>query len=103
MTFYHFMAIVLGTALGIGIAMIPLTRQYREQEKITDLLEEGLISVNQARQMKEDFDKLPWRCRWFGHAMRLPPGMYVMGEQYTMRCKRCGHEDEYDDFWIERS
>jgi hypothetical protein len=43
------------------------------------------------------------RCRLFGHAWRLPPGLYSFGQDYTMVCKRCPATKLCINFWIERN
>jgi hypothetical protein len=96
-------AALVGVALGTALASIPFFGRLREDRRILQLVKAGSITHNEARELRQEWNKRPWLCRWFGHAMRLPPGMYVFGQEYTMRCKRCGYEEEYDDFWIERS
>lgn len=45
-------AVIIGAFIGVGIAAIPLLRQWRRDQRILRLVKQGLISVNEAREMR---------------------------------------------------
>lgn len=46
-------AALIGMVVGGLIALIPLSRQYRKDQRILGMLKRGEITMNQAREMRK--------------------------------------------------